>query len=71
MTAGHANHPLLITGHIAVAALALAAMRVVSPIANAPQWHQPRQPSLLLSESPRRVPMPRRTNRSIAVTLLD
>jgi hypothetical protein len=71
MTTGRTIHPSLIIGHIAVAALALAAMRVVQPFAIAPEWHQLGQPRLLPIESPRRVPMPRRAGRRFVIAVHD
>jgi hypothetical protein len=71
MATRRTTHPSLIAGHIAVAVLALVSMRVTAPIAFAPEWHQRGQARLLLSEAPRRVPMPRRAGRSLAITLHD
>jgi hypothetical protein len=71
MTKGRAIHPSLIAGHIAVAALALASLRVAPPVAVNPHAHQPGHPGLALNASPRRVSSPRRSSRSFAVTLID
>ena len=71
MATGHTVHPSLIAGHIAVAALAVAAMRVAPPIVITLEWRQAGQPGMMLNESPRRIPMQRRANRSFAIALLD
>jgi hypothetical protein len=71
MTEGHLNQKSLIAGHVAVAALALATMRIAQPIVTTPLLHQAGQAGFVLNASPRRVPSPRRARRSIAIALLD